>query len=300
MNILISNILVFFLYFTAASASRIIQDDDLKLLQEKTITTEAGKTLTLSSSAGAVNIVTGTTNEVSVKIYGNENAESSFTFNVYTAENGIKVDGQKKSSDISSIKIRFEVTVPVNYNVDIYTGGGEVSVTGINGNSKVSTSGGKVEISKTNGNIDASTMGGKITLSDNIGNSDVSTSGGKIEAYNFNGNISASTQGGSINLTGSNGSVKAYTGGGSIDLDYSGANNGIDISTMAGSIKVDLPSDFDADADVSTMVGKIHCDFAQPEKGMVSSFIKTKFNNGGKPFKCSTMAGSITIFKKQS
>lgn len=68
---------------------------------------------------------------------------------------------------------------------------------------------------------------------------------------------------------------------------------------MAGSIKVDLPSDFDADADVSTMVGKIHCDFAQPEKGMVSSFIKTKFNNGGKPFKCSTMAGSITISKNR-
>jgi hypothetical protein len=298
MNILISSILVFFLYFTAGPASRIIQDDDLKLLQEKTLTTEAGKTLTLSSSAGAVNIIAGTTNEVLVKIYGNENAESAFVFNVYNVDKGIKVDGQKKSSDFSSIKLRFDITVPANYNVDIYTGGGEVSITGINGNSKVSTSGGKIEISKTNGNIDASTMGGKIMLSDNIGNSDVSTSGGKIEAYNFNGNISASTQGGSINLTGSNGSIKAYTGGGSIDLDYSGVNKGIDISTMGGSIKVDLPSDFDADADVSTMVGKIKCDFAQAEKGMVSSYIKTKFNNGGEPFKCSTMAGSISISKK--
>lgn len=292
--------MLFFLCFTAAVGSANIQDDDLKLLQEKTLPTESGKTLTLSSSAGAVNIITGTTNELSVKIYGNENAESSFTFNTYTADNGIKVDGQKKSGDIGSIKIRFDITVPLNYNLDIYTGGGEISVNGINGNSKVSTSGGKIEISKTNGNIDASTMGGKIILSDNTGNSDVSTSGGKIEAYNFNGNISASTQGGSINLTGQNGSVKAYTGGGSIELDYSGVNKGIDISTMGGSIKVNLPSDFDADADVSTMVGKIKCEFAQPEKGMVSSYIKTKFNNGGEPFKCSTMAGSITIIKKQS
>ena len=67
---------------------------------------------------------------------------------------------------------------------------------------------------------------------------------------------------------------------------------------MAGQISLDLPSDFDADVDLSTMVGKIHCDFnGTSAKG--NSNLKTTFNSGGEPLKCSTMAGNIKVTKKQ-
>lgn len=290
-----------FLFFSF-HAPRAGGDNDLKLLLEKSVPTETGQKLRVDAVAGSVKITSWEKNEVYVKIYGNDEAEENLDFEISPDASGVKVDALKKSgvNGLHNLNLRFEISVPRNYNVKVSTGGGSVNLTDQHGNVDVSTKGGSVSLGTINGDVDVSTAGGSISVKGNTGSLKLSTAGGSIKAEDFNGNVDASTAGGSIHLTGSNGKVKASTAGGNIHFDYTGKNMGIELSTMAGQISLDLPSDFDADADLSTMVGKIKCDFTSEEQNKSKTFssLKTKFNGGGEPLKCSTMAGNIKVSKK--
>ena len=289
-----------FLAFSFQGSKFFGNDDDPKLLVDKTLPTEKGQKLRVDTQAGNVKITSWDKNEVQVKIYGNENTEEKFEFEVSSDASGVKVNGSKKAGvgSLNNISLKYEISVPLDYSVKVSTGGGNVTLTDQNGTVDISTMGGNVSVGKVTGDIDISTSGGNISVDQNKGMLKLSTAGGNIKAKNFDGNVDASTAGGNINLTGSNGKVDGSTAGGNIRLDYSGKNYGIDLSTMAGQISVDLPSDFDADADLSTMVGKVKCDFYNSEGSKKYSNLKTKINNGGEPLNCSTMAGNINVSKK--
>jgi DUF4097 and DUF4098 domain-containing protein YvlB len=297
MKILKYSILLVFIITTVSLFSQ----QNLKLIVDKTLPTESGKTLNLSSFAGDVTITAWDKNEAEIKISGNSTAEKMLTFDVSSVSTGIKIDGQKNKDfkeENASLNIKYDIKVPQSYNIDVFTGGGGVSVTGVNGSIKANTSRGNLTIESCTGNINMSTAGGNVTIDKFTGPVDVSTAGGNIKATDFSGNFKASTMGGNINLSGGNGTVNAHTAGGSITLDYSGKNEGIELSTMGGNIKLMLPADINADADLSTMVGKITTDFASTEDSKISSFLKTTFNTGGNKLKCTTQAGNITIIKK--
>jgi DUF4097 and DUF4098 domain-containing protein YvlB len=275
-------------------------DNDLKLLQEKSVPTEAGQKLRVDAVGGNVKVTSWDKNEVYVKIYGNDEAEQNVDFEISPDASGVKVEALKKSGvdKLDRLSLKFEISVPRNYKVNVSTGGGNVTLTDQDGDVTVSTKGGNVSMGTIKGDINVSTAGGSISVKGNTGKLKLSTAGGSIKADDFNGNVEASTAGGNIRLTGSNGKVEASTAGGNIHFDYTGRNMGVDLSTMAGQISLDLPSDFDADADLSTMVGKIRCDFnGNNAKGTAN--LKTRFNNGGEVLKCSTMAGNIRVTKKQ-
>jgi len=279
---------------------KLTQADDARLLFEKTISTESGKELITSLVAGGIEISTWDKNEVNVKVYGNDEAEEKIIFSAEETSSGVKVEGkQKDSKNFKNLTIRVEIVVPKNYDLKLYSSGGNLSVKDITGKIETNTSGGNIKIDNTSGNLEAYTAGGNVAISVSSGDIKVSTSGGKISVNNFEGNIDVSTAGGDIVLDGKNGKIDASTAGGSIKLDYEGKNMGIDMSTLGGNINASLPGDFDADADIGTLAGKITCDFAKVQKdNHVSSYIRAKFNNGGETFKCTTSAGNIIVTKK--
>ncbi|MEO8511953.1 MAG: hypothetical protein ABI543_00205 [Ignavibacteria bacterium] len=274
--------------------------DDAKLLFEKNIPTESGKELVTSLVAGSIQVSSWSSNEVSVKVYGNDEAEEKIVFSAEQISTGVKVDGkQKDTKNMRNLTIRVEIIVPQSYSIKLYSSGGDLSVKDISGKIETNTSGGSISIGNTNGDLEAYTAGGNVNIEVSTGNIKVSTSGGKISASDFDGNLDASTAGGDINLTGKNGRIDASTAGGNIRLDYSGKNFGMDMSTLGGNIIATLPTDFNADADIGTLAGKITCDFAKVEKeSHVASYIRSKFNNGGETFKCTTSAGNIIVTKK--
>lgn len=279
---------------------KLTQADDARLLFEKTISTESGKELITSLVAGGIEISTWDKNEVNVKVYGNDEAEEKIIFSAEQTSTGVKVEGkQKDSKNFKNLTIRVEIVVPKNYDLKLYSSGGNLSVKDITGKIETNTSGGNIKIDNTTGNLEAYTAGGNVAISISSGDIKVSTSGGKISVDDFNGNVDVSTAGGDIVLEGKNGKIDASTAGGSIKLDYEGKNMGVDMSTLGGNINASLPGDFDADADIGTLAGKISCDFAKVQKdNHVSSYIRAKFNNGGETFKCTTSAGNITVTKK--
>ncbi len=273
--------------------------DDLKLLYEKTIPTEEYKNLNINSFAGDIEVSSWAQNEVSVNIYGNNEAESKLVFDASGTDDGVKVDcGLKKKDEMDNLSLKIIVIVPASYNADLFTGGGSIKLSDLTGTIKMNTSGGSIIISNTNGKVTAFTSGGNISDENSSGELEFSTSGGHISALNYTGNISASTMGGHIILSGSDGSIKAATSGGNIKIDYTGKNDGIDASTLGGNIVATLPADFDANADIGTLAGNLHCDFIKTENNKPVTFLKTKFNNGGKILKCITSGGNITINKK--
>ncbi|MCI0450095.1 MAG: DUF4097 domain-containing protein [Chlorobi bacterium] len=274
--------------------------DDARLLFEKTLQTEPGKELITSLIAGGVTVTTWANHEVNVKVYGNDEAEEKVIFIAENTGSGVKVEGKKKESgNFKNLTLRVEIMVPESYNVKLFSSGGSLEVTNLNGKIEANTSGGSIKLENTEGNIEAYTAGGNISIEKSRGDITASTSGGKILIFDFSGNVDASTAGGDINLTGSDGKIDASTAGGNIRLDYSGKNMGIDLSTLGGNITATLPSDFNADADIGTLAGKVRCDFAPVEtKNKIYSYVKAKFNGGGEAFKCTTSAGNITITKK--
>lgn len=274
--------------------------DDARLLFEATLDTEPGKELSTSLIAGSVKISSWNNNQVSVKVYGNDEAEEKVVFKAESNESGVKVEGkQTETKDFKNLTIKVEIIVPQSYNIKLFSTGGNFSVQNVNGFIEANTSGGSIKLENTVGDLKAYTAGGNITIESSQGNIDATTSGGTISITSFDGNVDASTSGGHIILAGRDGKINASTAGGHIKLDYSGINKGIDMSTLGGNISATLPNDFSADANIGTLVGKITCDFAKSQTdGYVSSYIKAKFNDGGEVFKCTTSAGNITISRK--
>jgi len=273
---------------------------DTRLLYEKTLQTEPNKELIVTLFAGNIIVNTWTNNEVNVKFYGNDEAQDKLIFNADNTETGVKVEAMRKGTgNIKNLNIKVEIFVPADYDAKLFSSGGNLTVNDLNGKIEANTSGGNVTVNNTTGNIEAYTSGGNVVVDNNKGNLNISTAGGNITANSFNGSVNVSTMGGHVTLNGSNGKVEASTAGGNISVDYSGKNLGIDLSTMGGNITATLPGDFDANAELGTLAGRITCDFADVNnKNKISCHVKTKFNSGGETFNCTTSAGNIVVVKK--
>jgi DUF4097 and DUF4098 domain-containing protein YvlB len=287
-------ILFFCLYLFLAGGA--FAQNNLSVIEEETLPVTIGGKLEIETEAGSIDIKTAPGNSASVKISGNDNVRENMGFNILNGSKGIKITGGMKDKNRNmngNFSLKFEVTVPESYDVDVSTGGGSVHISGIKGKVDINTAGGEIKINDVLGNINAKTMGGSMELAGCKGDVAISTMGGGIEVKDFKGSLDATTMGGSIELTGSDGPVKAMTYGGSISLAYTGSNEGIELSTMAGNIEVVLPESFNANADLSTAIGDIQL-FSKKSAKWESS-IKTTLNSGGKELKCSTMAGNIII-----
>ena len=252
-------------------------------LIERTLESSQDKILNVQALSGDVRISTWDKNQVNVRIKGDENALKYIDYTIESKDGNIIVKTEKKSSLtvlIEKVKLSIEVTVPLKYNADVKTTGGDI------------------KISQLTGNVKFETAGGDITANDITGELDLVTAGGDIKASNFKGKIKAATAGGDVRLDGSEGEVNAETSGGDVKLDYTGNNFGISLKTMGGSIKLKVPETFKAELDISTTGGEIKSDFPLLiNKGTSGQTMKGDINGGGKLVKCTTMGGDISIRK---
>jgi len=155
----------------------------------------------------------------------------------------------------NELEVRFVVSVPSQYNVDLKTSGGDITVSDLNGQAKVNTSGGDVSLGHIAGVVDAHTSGGDVSMAGSQGNAMLSTSGGDIKVDNTTGALNVKTSGGSIDIGRAQGDLKAHTSGGSIEIGDAGGV--IDASTSGGSIKARLSRQPRGESRLSTSGGGI-------------------------------------------
>ena len=197
-------------------------------------------------------------------------------------------------------------------NLNFKTSGGSMTLTGLSGNVKGATSGGSIKLNEAGGDINLSTSGGSVTADNAEGTINLrtsggsmtfnnlsgtivgKTSGGSIKANNIKGDLDISTSGGSIKFTNMDGNISGSTSGGGIEGNIVAIKNHVNLSTSAGSIKVDLP--FNEGLDLDLRGNRVYSDkLAKVSNTLKEGKVNGRVNGGGKSVKMRTSAGSIYV-----
>ncbi|MFN2477159.1 MAG: DUF4097 domain-containing protein [Chthoniobacterales bacterium] len=209
---------------------------------------------------------------------------------------------------------RYTVRLPRQFNVDLRTGGGPISVSGLKGEIKTKTSGGNLKFSQLEGPIDGKTSGGGIEMTACVGDANINTSGGSIDSKSGRGRLDARTSGGSIavhqhtgdtdvrtsggklTLDNISGKIMARTSAGSIDLSLADAIiDDVSLDSSAGSIAVSVPPKAGVTVDAKTSMGKVRTEIPMLATKSDDDRLQGTLNGGGKTLVLRASVGSITI-----
>jgi DUF4097 and DUF4098 domain-containing protein YvlB len=197
----------------------------------------------------------------------------------------------------NKLRVRFQITVPEKYDLDLKTSGGSIRVADIDGEVKVKTSGGSLKLESVKGNVLGHTSGGSIKLEACAGDAEVSTSGGSISIGKVEGEVKARTSGGSISIDEVMGTVDAVTSGGSVSASISKQPRGdCTLKTSGGSVVVRLARDIKVDVDAKTSGGSVSSDFSvEGRSEKHHRALSGKINGGGPLVYLRTSGGGIRI-----
>ncbi|KAA3617711.1 MAG: hypothetical protein D8M58_00855 [Calditrichaeota bacterium] len=168
----------------------------------------------------------------------NENVWVDMDDNSRGVEISAGADGNTNSD------LEFKVYVPLKFDIEVTTMGGEIVVANVEGKLEGETMGGEITLEKLKGSVKFSTMGGDVELTDSDVDGKISTMGGEVLFKNIIGDVDGSSMGGNViykNVRSRNGKstgkeVNISTMGGKIKVDE--AFSGADVSTMGGDIDV--------------------------------------------------------------
>jgi hypothetical protein len=228
---------------------------------EKEFTVAKGGTLDLRTDIGALDIRTHDKETVELEVYVKGEREKEFEVTYKVSGDDLDVRGEINKRR-NGLRVEFVVTVPEQYDLNLQTSGGSISV------------------SDLEGDIDAKTSGGSINIGDVQGDVELHTSGGSISTDNIYGEIDAHTSGGSVNVRFAE----------QITKDAS-------LSTSGGSITAYLPRDIKVDLDASTSGGHVRTDF-NVDGRIKKNRVKGSINGGGPKLSLRTSGGSVKIKKR--
>ncbi len=150
-------------------------------------------------------------------------------------QSGNLIEVQQKGGRFGWRDATFELIVPVRFNLDLRTGGGDVRIDG-----------------GLEGMLLVNTHGGDVEFGDVRGETDVRSSGGDIEGGEIAGNAKVRTHGGDVTLGSIGGTAEISSHGGDIELGRIG--NRLQAKTYGGDV---LVGDVDAEAELVTLGGDI-------------------------------------------
>lgn len=232
-------------------------------LTEKTFDVSKGGALYLKTDVGSLDIDTHDEDTVLLEVQTRGDDADKFELSYEVDGADLKVIGEVERSQgwgwNRDLQVKFLLTVPSDYNLDL------------------NTSGGSIRIEDLVGNIDANTSGGSITVGKIHGRVDLHTSGGSIKTKAIHGPLDAHTSGGSINVTFAE------------QLSESAKLN-----TSGGSITAYLIEDIKIDIDASTSGGRVRSEFDVDGRVKKKS-VRGEINGGGPKLKLHTSGGSISI-----
>lgn len=218
---------------------------------ERTYNVKSGGRLTIVSEFGEIEVQTAEQDEVEVVVTKESKFKSVKTsqealtdFEIAFEHDGsdVRIEGAFKQGrehwrkQLNRLKIRFLVTVPQQYNVDLDTSSGGITVADLGGDVRAKTAGGSLRFEKIIGTVWGRTSGGSIKLTSCGSSVDLKTSGGNIGVVDVSGEVQAQTSGGSLRFGAIQGSIWGKTSGGNIKV--ASCSGGADVQTSGGSIRL--------------------------------------------------------------
>ena len=301
---------------------------------QKSFNVSKGGTLTIDSDLGSIEVTANKNDKVNIEIFRKFDTNSQKRVEDILEDLDIDFKQTGKNVTVTTIykrkrdgffnwgsnrlRLRYVISVPEKYNVDLNTSGGSISVDDIEGNVDSKTSGGSLKFGNIQGPVNGKTSGGSIGLNACQGTADVKTSGGSIHIGQVDGDVDAHTSGGSITIEEAQGSVIAKTSGGSIkveevmgaiDARTSGGsvtahisqqpNNNCRLSTSGGSINVYLEENIKINLDAKTSGGRVKTDFPVTIQGEIKkSQLQAEINGGGPELYLRTSGGNINLHRQ--
>jgi DUF4097 and DUF4098 domain-containing protein YvlB len=234
---------------------------------DKTFTVAPGGQLVISADMGPIHVVGGSADKLEIhvlrRVEGGSQDEADRIFarhEVTIAQDGNTVSviakNNNRNSGRENLSVSYEVVVPLRFDLELKTAGGDIHLDDLDGKLAAHTTSGLIRAGKITGSLDAKDAGGDITVkevgqdarasttSGSIGiekvggTTEASDAGGDIHVAEATGDLSAQTTSGSISIGSASGEVKAKDAGGDIHIDT--ANGNVDIATTSGSLRIGL------------------------------------------------------------
>ncbi|MDE2732326.1 MAG: DUF4097 family beta strand repeat-containing protein [Bacteroidota bacterium] len=182
-----------------------------------------------------------------------------------------------------SIKIRFTIRVPEEFNIDFKSGSGDMTIVDVSGDVRGHTGAGNILLEE---------VGGTAELTSGAGNVDVQ--GDDLERVHIN------TGAGNVTLRGITGSVEANTGAGNmyVEIDDQPVDDSR-LRTGAGNLTVLLDEDVSLDFNGKAALGNVTCEFpVEISKSLLSRSFSGSVNGGGVVLEMRAGVGNV-ILKRQ-
>jgi len=219
---------------------------------DKSFPVSPGGKLVIDADRGAIEVTTTDADKAEVQVFRKVRYVSQSRANEIFAAHEVNFQQQGDQVSVraqfhggaggwftlarSSLQVRYQITIPKKFNVDLKTAGGTITQADLIGDVRAQTSGGSLKLATIDGSVWGKTSGGSISLARGSGAVEVRTSGGGIQIGEAGTNVSARTAGGSIRLTKVKGEVVAETSGGHIDIGEVEGNTSV--KTSGGSISI--------------------------------------------------------------
>lgn len=298
---------------------------------QKTFSVSSGGKLVVDTDLGSVEVRTSPANTLTVQVLREarmaDTAKAQKLFSKFHLDfqqhgNEVSVRGDYEDGSLLQLfddvrlKVRYVITVPSRFNIDVKTSGGDVSVADLGGNVLIKTSGGNMKVGKIDGTVEAGTSGGNVAVQSGHSVS-VKSSGGDLSIGHASGAIEARTSGGDIIVEQADSSLLAKTSGGSITLNHvagpidantSGGSisaritqqpkSGSSLSTSGGSVSVFLSDGIRLNLDADTSGGRVSTEMPVAIRGAAeSSSLEATLNGGGPALKVRAQGGNI-VFRR--
>lgn len=144
----------------------------------------------------------------------------------------------------------------------------------------------------------ANTVNGGVSVRDGGQEVIAKSVNGGVSVANARGPVRAGTVNGSVNISTSEGPVNASTVNGSVTARMDRLNGGEDMefSTVNGTVRVEVPKEFDADVRFDTMNGSISSDFPIKLSGRFGPrHAEGTIGRGGRRIRAKSVNGSVIL-----
>jgi hypothetical protein len=282
---------------------------------EKTFAVQPGGTLRAETQGGAITVRSGGGHEVKIVVRQHIRASSAaeadellkkLTLTLEQQGNDVTAVAKYESRPIGKVfgswppvAVDFVVTVPGEYNAELKTSGGDITVGDLRGRVQARTSGGDLRMERIDGAVDGGTSGGNITLKEGTATVKLHTSGGSVHVDRAGGPAEVSTSGGDVVIKSVEQLLRAATSGGDIKAVLTAApRSDCSLSTSGGDIEIRLPKAAAVNLEAGTSGGEVDAaglTITIAKGGQGKTRLAGQVNGGGPLLKLRTSGGDISI-----
>jgi DUF4097 and DUF4098 domain-containing protein YvlB len=291
---------------------------------DRTFTVNGPVRLDMTSGGGNVHVTPGAAGEV--RIHGEIRAHqwgfegdlkrlSEIKSNPPVSQEGNLIQVGGTTQILRNVSIDYTIEVPVETEIHVNTGSGDVQVEGIKGPANFHAGSGNISASSIAGDITSGSGSGSIKFQDvqgqvhvTTGSGDVriqsakgeirlGTGSGDIEITQPGGNVIAGTGSGKIEVTGATADLRFHTGSGEISVDGSpGAANFWDLHAGSGDVSLHVPSSASFRLYAHTGSGDINANIPVVMEGTAGKHeLRARLGDGKARVEIETSSGTIEL-----